>query len=300
MAGFALQDAVLELAEIDRWAGPFSAELKTRAIDALENGKVVYFPKLAFVIQEPERGLLSPDVADAKSKNVSLDPGSGSIKGTTAGDSERARLQAMLERFAAASTRLMGDLFPEYAAGLERARTSYRPVEIVGRSYSARKDDKLLHVDAFPSTPTHGRRILRLFSNIAPDGKKRIWRVGEPFQDFAQKLLPSLRGQSAFVSWLLAAVGATKSRRSAYDQLMLGLHDGAKSDGAYQKDSPQVEIAFPPGTTWLCYTDQVLHAALAGQFALEQTFHLDIASMHDPARSPLKVLERMTGRTLVS
>ena len=290
----------MELKEIDSWAGPFPMELRARAIDALENGNVVYLPRLAFLLKESEGGLLSPSVADAKSKNVSLDPASDSIKGTTVPDAERSRLQAMLERFASSAVRLVGDLFPEYAPGLERARTSYRPVEIVGRGYSALKDDKLLHVDAFPSTPTHGRRILRLFSNIAPDGKSRVWRVGEPFQDFAQKFLPSLRTQSEIVSWLLAAVGATKSKRSAYDRLMLGLHDGAKSDSAYQKNSPQVEIAFPPGTTWLCYTDQVLHAALAGQFALEQTFHLDIGHMADPSRSPLKLLEQITGRALVA
>jgi hypothetical protein len=291
---------MLELAEIENWGGPFSKELRARAIDALESGDVVYLPRLPFRVEETERAFLSPGVADEKSKNVSLDPTSSSIKGTVLIDPERSRLQAMLERFAMSATQLVSDLFPEYAAGLERARTSYRPVEIVGRSYSPRKDDKLLHVDAFPSTPTHGRRILRLFSNIAPDGKNRVWRVGEPFQDCAQKFLPTLRAQNSFVAWLLAAVGATKSKRSDYDQLMLGLHDGAKNDGDYQKNSPQVEIAFPPGTTWLCYTDQVLHAALAGQFALEQTFHFDIAYMADPTRSPLKVLERIAGRTLAS
>jgi hypothetical protein len=259
----------------------------------------VYFPNLPFRLEESEQSLLSPKVADAKSKNVSLDPKTRTVKGTTAADEERARLQSMLERFASSSTRLMGDLFPHYAAGLEKARTSYRPVEIVGRSYSPIKDDKLLHVDAFPSTPTHGRRILRFFANIAPEGKTRLWHVGEPFQDFAQKFVPSLPRPNALTAWLLAAIGATKSRRSPYDQLMLGLHDNGKRDSDYQKNSPQIEFAFPPGTTWLCFTDQVLHAALAGQFALEQTFHLGVEQMVDPARSPLKVLERITGQALV-
>ena len=294
------QDRVLELPEIESWAGSFPDQLKARAIHALESGKVVYFPRLPFVVEASERDLLSSDLADAKSKNVSLDPSSGTVKGTSALEAQRARLQTMLRRFADTSTQLVHDLFPEYAAGLVRARTSYRPVEIVGRSYSAKKDDKLLHVDAFPSTPLHGRRILRLFCNVAPDGKKRVWHVGEPFPDFAKRFVPSLRAEGAFVSWLLAMIGATKTRRSDYDRLMFGLHDRAKSDSAYQKDGPQIEIAFPPGTTWLCYTDQVLHAALAGQFALEQTFHLDISSMANPESSPLKVLEGITGRTLVS
>jgi hypothetical protein len=259
---------------------------------------VIYFSKLPFELGKAERTLLSPTVADGKAKNISFDFGSGSLKGAAA-DAEREHLQMMMKRFASNATRLVGDLFPEYAAGLERARTSYRPVEITGRRYSPLKDDRLLHVDAFPSTPTGGRRILRLFSNIATAGKGRIWRVGEPFQDFAQKHLPSLRRPNAFAARLLFAIGATKSRRSAYDQLMLGLHDHAKRDAGYQKNSPQIEIAFPPGTSWLCYTDEVLHAALAGQYALEQTFYLDIASMVDPTRSPLKVLERMTGHSLI-
>jgi len=213
-------------------------------------------------------------------------------------DPERLHLQAMMEDFAAATTRLVCDLFPGYAVNLERARTSYRPVEIAGRRYSPLKDDTLLHVDAFPSTPTRGRRILRFFSNINPSGKPRIWRVGEPFQDFAQKFLPSLGRPVAGVAWLLAAVGATKGRRSAYDEVMLRLHNRAKRNLSYQRSAPQVEIAFPARSSWLCYTDQVLHAALSGQYALEQTFYLDVACMADPARSPVQVLERMTERQL--
>ena len=60
----------------------------------------------------------------------------------------------------------------------------------------------------------------------------------------------------------------------------------------------EIEFAFPAGCTWLCYTDQVMHAALSGQYVLEQTFHLDLEAMTYPARSPFNVLERMTGRAL--
>ncbi|HEY5239610.1 MAG TPA: Kdo hydroxylase family protein, partial [Rhizomicrobium sp.] len=91
----------------------------------------------------------------------------------------------------------------------------------------------------------------------------------------------------------LSALGVTRGRRAPYDSLMLGLHDGAKLDEEYQAKAPQTEIAFPPGSTWACYTDQVMHAALAGQYVLEQTFHLDIDAMAEPARAPISVLERM-------
>jgi hypothetical protein len=37
---------------------------------------------------------------------------------------------------------------------------------------------------------------------------------------------------------------------------------------------------------------------VAGEYALEQTFHLDIASIADPARSPVQEPERMTEQQL--
>jgi hypothetical protein len=80
---------------------------------------------------------------------------------------------------------------------------------------------------------------------------------------------------------------------------MLGLHDAAKADAGYQANSPQQEVRFTPGTTWICYSDQVMHAAASGQFMFEQTIHLPLAALYEPQRSPLAVLERVTGRRLV-
>ena len=77
-------------------------------------------------------------------------------------------------------------------------------------------------------------------------------------------------------AWLLQRLGITKGRRSEYDRIMLRLHDTGKLDAAYQSGAPRADVAFAAGTTWLCFTDQVLHAALAGHCALEQTFHLPV------------------------
>lgn len=290
--------AGVEAFGIADWTGPFADGERRRAVAALERGEVLYFPNLAFPLDSDAQALLSAALADGKAKNISLDPASGSLRGTSARGTERQQLQVMMVSFADMAARLVCELFPGYAADLQRARTSYRPIEIAGRRYSPLKDDTLLHVDAFPSTPTRGRRILRFFSNVNPSGKPRIWHIGEPFEDFARQFLP-IRRPPAALAWLLAAVGATRGRRSAYDETMLGLHNGAKRNPAYQQDSPQIEFAFPAGTSWLCYTDQVLHAAIAGQYALEQTFYLDVAAMADPARSPLRRLEKLTGRPLI-
>ena len=275
---------------------PSPAELH-EAIGALENGQVLFFPQLPFVLREEEKELLSPSLSNGRAKNISLDP-SGKLKHIDVTPEQHRLLQAMMERFATSAVALVRNLFPGYAATLERARTSYRPVEIAGRTYSPVKDDKRLHVDAFPTRPMRGRRILRLFANINPNGAPRLWHVGEPFEDMAQKILPKVREPIAIAPLLLAAVGATRGLRSPYDNLMLGLHDNAKLDESYQRGTVHHEIAFPAGSTWACFTDQVMHAALAGQYVLEQTFHLDIAAMAEPQRAPIKVLERMTGRVL--
>jgi hypothetical protein len=259
---------------------------------------VLLLAQLPFHIAADEQFLLSPNIMGSERKNISLDPASGRIGNTSLSGPEAERLRGMMRRFGDAADRMLRDLLPGYAPTLERARTSFRPAEIAGRAYSPRHDDRLLHVDAFPSRPMRGHRILRLFCNIAPDGAARAWRVGEPFPDFARQFLPRTRGALPGSAWLLEQLGVTKGRRSDYDRLMLGLHDTGKLDAAYQSGAPKADVTFAAGTTWLCFTDQVLHAALAGHCALEQTFHLPIAAMAHPERSPLRVLERLAGRPL--
>ncbi|HTT84184.1 MAG TPA: Kdo hydroxylase family protein [Rhizomicrobium sp.] len=289
---------ILHTIDLADWDGPFSAAMRADACEALERGKVLFLPHLNFRLSEFEGALLTPEVSDGKAKNVSLKP-SGKMGGTSCRGEKARLLHQMMERFAETAMRFLGELIPAYAGCLERAPTSYRPVEIAGRPASAVYDDTRLHVDAFPSRPMRGRRILRLFSNINPDGAPRIWHVGEPFEDMAERFLPAAREGSHLQARIFGALGITKGARSPYDGLMLGLHDGAKLDEDYQLRSPQAEIPFPAGSTWICYTDQVMHAALKGQFVLEQTFHLDVESMETPARSPLRILERLRGRALV-
>lgn len=80
---------------------------------------------------------------------------------------------------------------------------------------------------------------------------------------------------------------------------MLGLHDAAKLDTDYQERVTKTELQFPPGSSWLCFTDQVMHAVLSGQFMLEQTFHLDVDAMAEPAHAPIKGnLEALSRRRL--
>jgi hypothetical protein len=97
---------------------------------------------------------------------------------------------------------------------------------------------------------------------------------------------------------LLRLFRITKTTRSAYDALMLQLHDRMKADEDFQAHAQQTSVDFPAGSTWMAFTDQVSHAAMAGQYQLEQTFLLPVAAMSEPQRSPLRILERLTCRRL--
>jgi hypothetical protein len=156
-----------------------------------------------------------------------------------------------------------------------------------------------LHVDAFPSRPTAGRRILRVFTNVSPDGMPRVWKLGPPFEELAARFLPQMRRPLPGRAWLLERSGQTLGRRTPYDHYMLGLHDAAKLDADFQRSAPATEHAFAAGATWMVFSDVATHAALAGQFVLEQTLHLPIAAMQHEDLSPLRVLERRLGRRLV-
>ncbi len=273
-----------------------TADVQDAAIRTIEGGGVVVLPRAGFALRDAELRFLSPTWSDGHAKNVSLD--GGRLKGARGSEQDLAELAAMVERFAAAAAGLVAALFPRYAPHEKRARTSFRPQPAVGRDVSWRKDDSRLHVDAFPSRPTGGARILRVFSNVNPS-EARVWRVGESFEAMARRFLPRIKAPLPGSAALLAALRVTKTPRSEYDHLMLGLHDGTKADLAYQRDCAQQTVAFAPGTTWLCFSDQVLHAAMSGQYMLEQTIHLPPSALYAPERAPLAILERLTGHALV-
>jgi len=289
------EQAVLTL-PLRQWA----AQEASSAVSELEQGKVLFLPELAFTLSEQEMPLLDPALVDPKRKNISYQPLSGKLTGVAVAEC-RQQVQQLLERYYQSCRQLIAGLLPEYQEALHHPTGSLRlhPVSAWRANSSWRKDDSRLHVDAFPSRPNYGERILRIFTNINPHGEHRQWRVGEPFPELAERFMPRLARYSAFSSWLQHQVRITKTRRSHYDHLMLQLHDAMKADGDYQQQGPQLALAFPPGSSWICFSDQTPHAAMGGQFMLEQTFLLPVDKMQDPQRSPLKVLEQLRGQPLI-
>lgn len=288
---------ILETIHLDSWEHPIDATLQEKAIQSLEHGKVLYFPLLPFSLRDHEEQFLSPLIVHPKSKNISYDIRNDRLSGAKCEDAFQ--LKEMVKRYALQSKKLFESLFPLYSAHAKQARTSFRPVEAAGRALSPRKDDTLLHVDSFPANPVKGERILRIFTNVNPHGKPRVWRLGEPFPSVVEKMAPKAKRPWPFSSQLLKLLRITKDYRTLYDHYMLQIHDAMKLDSKYQKDVRQWEVHFPPGSTWIVYTDQVSHAAMSGQHLLEQTFQLPLKAMHNQNTAPQKVLESHYKKNLV-
>jgi len=293
-----MSSQIVELKSRDWSLADTDASTKNHAVEALEAGKVLFFPELGFELAPSETRFLTPEVRDPKSRNISLDA-QGRLKGASGDAATVLELAQMIERFRTQSQALIHGLVPYYIPALRLAPTSYRPMQVESRKQSVRADDRRLHVDAFPSRPNYGERILRVFTNVNPAGVPRVWRVGEPFEDVARRFMPRIGRQLPGSAWLLNALHITKSPRSAYDHLMLGLHDAMKADEAYQRECPQQSVPFPPGSVWVCFSDQTSHAVMSGQFMLEQTLFLPARAMVRPECAPLGILERLSGRDLV-
>jgi hypothetical protein len=269
-----------------------------RPATLLEEGRILRWKPPAFALDAGEQALIAASRIGGDAKNISFDVSAG-LRHAEGAPADLAVLEGMLSRFGAFCETALAELLPEYRGGLRRGRTSFRPAEIEGRSTSWRRDDKRRHIDAFPSAPTGGQRILRVFCNVDQDGQPRIWRIGPNFESYARAFLPRatvrpLPGLGA----LKTLTGLTRSRPTLYDAQMLALHDAAKRDLAWQRDAPAEEIAFTPGEVWMVFTDLVPHAAISGRNALEQTFLVDQACLALPERSPLVVLSRMSGRDM--
>ncbi len=288
-----MTDPIVTLATTD-WS---PAEAVPASTETVEAGRVLYFPALRFALSAEERTLLRPDLRDPAKRNISQSPGTR-VVGAQGSPHEIDLLDAMLLRYRTQATQLVDRLFPAYRGHLTAQPTSFRPSEVASRAQSWRADDKRLHVDAFPSRPNRGARILRVFHNLNPQGTPRVWRVGEPFEAMAAHFMPQVKRYHAWQAALLQRLHVTKSLRSEYDHMMLQLHDLMKQDMGYQREAEQTEFRFAAGSTWVCFSDQTLHAVHSGQYMMEQTYFMAPQHQARPETSPLGILSRLAGRPL--
>jgi hypothetical protein len=280
----------------------------------LESGEILFFPGVPFELAEADRAfLISQKQAVSRfHKNISYRPQHDQLRGVSSENSkeDRGRAHRIMRDYSNNVTRFAAGFLVPYAGKMKLDFASFRPLEEQGRDLPTHRRNDLLHVDAFPTRPTHGARILRIFTNINP-AQARIWLTGEPFHEVAPRLAqaaglsrysaqaksPLFRLRRSAASWL-RSLGAPVGAHSAYDLFMLHFHDWLKFNDDFQEHSPRMRSEFPPGCTWLVFTDGVPHAALSGQYALEHTYIIPREALVAPERAPVEVLEKLAGARL--
>ncbi len=298
----------MKLVSVDSW--PQSEHVDYRP--ELESGNVVFFPTTPFDLLEESKQFLR-DLGfsgGAVHKNVAYRPSEDRVTGIEENNGQTERLRSILRDYSRAAIRFTSELLPEYARNWKLDYASFRPLEEQGRDLPLNKRNDLIHTDAFPSRPTYGDLILRVFTNISPS-KTRIWITSDPFRQVAERYARDagldriahsassvggrLLRQSARV---LRATGLPAVARSPYDRFMLRFHDYLKHNADFQTNCAKYRLEFPPGSTWLTFTDVVPHSVQSGQHALEQTFIIARESLANPANAPISILERICGRQM--
>jgi hypothetical protein len=273
--------------------------------ERLERGEVICFSTCPFALPagDDRRFLLEQQLSSRAHKNISFDPATGKAGGFRLQSATQARrLRGLLADFAREATAWLASVLPGYARAWQCDRVSFRPEEEATRKLRQTARNDLLHVDAFPSRPTNGWRILRLFANVNLT-EPRVWVTSDPFgkllAQFGKEVgLPSGQG----LSWaqlvqrnLLGLFQPGRRRRSMYDAFMLRFHNYMKANESFQEHCPKRFWHFQPGSAWLVLTDTTSHAALRGRFALEHSYFINPKTLALPAESPAALLERACG-----
>jgi hypothetical protein len=275
----------------------------------LELGNIVVFDNTPFELGAEDRRLLLTVRQSSANyhKNISYRRRDDRIRGVERSGLDVKRLRSIMRRYSENVTAFVSGFLTPYASGLHVDFASFRPIEEQGRNMSMKSRNDLLHVDAFPTRPTNGDRILRVFTNIHPTQPRR-WLTADTFDALATKMamqsglrVVARRSRNPFhstlrsVSTALRRIGVSVRNRSPYDRFMLLFHDYLKRNEHFQKSGKKQQWEFPPNTTWIVFTDMVSHAVLFGQFALEHTFIVSRSVLVRPECAPVQILESLAG-----
>ncbi|HLK59625.1 MAG TPA: Kdo hydroxylase family protein [Chthonomonadaceae bacterium] len=292
--------------EVDR----IDAEYAHFLSEHLEQGNILLLSPTPFLPSEADCEFLraQKQTDSGTHKNIAYKPHLNKITGADTNAESAERMRRILATYSQGALDYMARLFPDYARQWKVDYASFRPVEEQGRKLPVRHRNDLMHIDAFPTRPTHGGRILRAFTNLHPT-RDRVWGTSAPFEELAKRYaqdagLSQVSGPLAEtrrrIAQLGKLVGLHVPNRSAYDEFMLRFHHYLKTNADFQQNGQTQTAVFPPGSTWITFTDQVAHKAASGQYAIEQTCIVPFSAMLFPDLAPVAVLERMAGRKLVS
>jgi hypothetical protein len=265
--------------------------------EVLETGNVLVLPDAPLTLNAEDRALIQGiRQAGGHHKNISYKPQQDKVSGLDKTPAAtRARLHAILRRYSESAVAGAARLLPRYGRRWSLDYASLRPLEEAGRNLPLKKRNDLLHTDAFPTRPTRGGLILRMFWNLHPS-RPRVWWTADPFGNQAARY-----AAAAGLAHIAARgrLARALQRRSAYDEFMLAFHDYLKGNAEFQSKGPKYRLEFQPGAAWVAFTDLVPHSVESGQYAMEQTLIVPPDALAAPERAPIAILEKLAGRSLV-
>ncbi len=276
----------------------------------LEAGDILMMEHAPFAPVEADRVFLRDQKQSESSafKNIAYKPHLNKTTGLSADSGmDCDTVHRILSTYSNGAVDYVSRLLPRYGRKWRLDFATYRPVEEEGRDLPLKRRNDLMHVDAFPTRPTNGGRILRIFTNIHPS-KPRVWVTSDPFEDLCRDYaiaagLGSVTSAGAVLKRAAGRaarlIGMKAPKRTAYDDFMQGFHHYLKANDEFQKTRMRDTTPFAAGTTWMAFTDQIAHSVKSGQYAIEQTCIVPVEAMVDPDRAPVSVLERIAGCKLV-
>jgi hypothetical protein len=297
------------MARITLGTDRFNNEATLGEYTGLEAGDILYFPDSPPLLPADDRAFLvtQKQVNASYHKNISYRPLEDRLKGVDQDDSEqRTRVHEIMRGYSQRSIGFMSTFLKRYASAWKIDFASFRPIEESGRQVSLHSRNDLLHFDNFPTRPSHGDRLLRIFTNIHPD-RARVWLTADHFESLAGQFSERIglhQKPGALDHWKGATLRAAASLglpvvdRPPYDRFMLKIHHAMKEDANFQETCRKDRWEFPAGSTWIVFTDSASHACLSGQFALEQTFIIRRTSLAAPDKAPIAILEKLAGYPL--
>jgi hypothetical protein len=270
----------------------------------LERGELQHYPVCPFALPQGDdhQFLLGQRLGFHAHKNISFDPATGRVSGFRyESPTQCDRLRAILASFSQSVTEWLTTCWPRYPQGWRLDRVSFRPEEEATRALRLTARNDLLHIDNFPTRPTRGWRILRVFANINPT-EPRVWITSVTFPRLLARFgeevgLPRQTRSSVWRSLgqavrrsLTRVVRPGRAVRGDYDEFMLRLHNHLKSNDEFQERGPKKFWTFGPGSAWLAFTDSCSYAELRGRHALEHSFFVSPEALALPEEAPAALL----------
>src|SRR5579863_243385 len=191
-------------------AGSVASGYERQLCALLEAGHILFLPLSPISIPAEDRELLlgRKQTSSAYHKNIAYRPAEDRVTGLDASEQkEAAELRRLLSDYSRRATEFLDRFLAPYAGKRKLDYASFRPIEEKGRAARLHARNDLLHFDSFPTRPTNGARILRLFTNINP-AQNRVWLTSQTFEAFGPRMAKASGLLSSFTSAPLRGIRA--------------------------------------------------------------------------------------------